>query len=83
MLSDTTELGEKMLFCLYRKWCNGALQATIPGFYSETGFHIGMDRNFVCYGAETTAEVKLSLPFSADNSNLHAIISTSLILNLQ
>jgi hypothetical protein len=27
MLFDTRELGEKMLFCLDRKWCNGALQA--------------------------------------------------------
>jgi hypothetical protein len=28
------------------------------GWYSETGFHIGMDHNFV-YGADTIAEVKI------------------------
>ena len=54
-----------------------------------------MDRNFVVYGADTIGEVKLLIsPFCADlliyeinigvlnNSNLHAIISTLLIINL-
>jgi hypothetical protein len=29
------------------------------GCFSETGFHIGMDRTFFVYGADTIAEVKL------------------------
>jgi hypothetical protein len=34
------------------------------GLYSETGFHIGMDRNFVVYGVDTIAEVTLLIsPF--------------------
>jgi hypothetical protein len=39
--------------------------ATIKsGCLPITGFHIGMDRNFVCYGADTIAEVKLLIsPF--------------------
>ncbi len=64
------------------------------GCYSETGFHIGMDCNFVCLWRRHNCN--WSLPHSApiswfmyeinycvfNNSNLHAILSTLLIINL-
>ena len=65
----------------------------IQGWYSETGYHIGMDRNFVCLWGRHNCN--WSLPFCTDswimksiigflnNSNLHEIISTLLIINLQ
>jgi hypothetical protein len=33
----------------------------VQGCYSETGFHIGMDRNFVCFMAQT--QLQLISPF--------------------
>jgi hypothetical protein len=66
----------------------------ILGCYSETRFHIGMDRNFVfLHGADTIAiDLSLSALISLcmksnivflNISNLHAIISTLLIIYLQ
>ncbi len=66
------------------------------GCYSETGFHIGMDRNFVCSWCRHNCRSQvIDLSLSAliswfmisiigllNNSNLHAIISTLLIINL-
>ncbi len=66
------------------------------GCYSETGFHISMDRNFVCLWCRHNCRsqvIDLSLPALIswfiksiigflNSSNLHAIISISLIFNL-
>jgi hypothetical protein len=52
-------------------------------------FDIGMDRNFVCYGADTISPfLRYLLIYEINygflnNSNLHAIISKLLIINLQ
>ncbi len=65
------------------------------GWYSEMGFHIGMDRNFVgLWRRHNCRSQVIDLSLSAlisrfvksiigflNNSNLHAIISTSLIIN--
>jgi hypothetical protein len=65
--------------------------------YSETGFHIGMDSNFVCLQRRHNCRSQvINLSLSAliswfmksiigflNNSNLYAIISTSLIIDLQ
>ena len=67
------------------------------GWYSETGFHIGMDRNFArLWRRHNCRSQVIVLSLSAliswfmksiigflNNSNLHAIISTLLIINLQ
>ncbi len=72
---------------------HGASWLEARGCYSETGFHIGMDRNFVCLWRRHNCN--WSLPFCADlltyeinylvlnNYNLHAIMSTLLVINLQ
>ncbi len=68
----------------------------LQGWYSETGFHIGMDRNFVCLWRRRNCRSQvIDLSLSAliswfaksitgflNNSNLHAKISTLLIINL-
>ncbi len=70
---------------------------TGSGLYSETGFHIGMDRYFACsWRRHNCRSQVIDLSLSAliswfvnsstgflNNSNLHAIISSSLIINLQ
>ncbi len=70
--------------------------ACVQGWYSETGFHIDMDRNFVCLWRRHICRSQvIDLFLSAliswfiksiigflNNSNLHAIISTLLIINL-
>ncbi len=67
------------------------------GWYSETRFHIGMDRNFVCFWRRYNCrsqviDLSLSVLISwflksiigvLNSSNWHAIISTSLIVNFQ
>jgi hypothetical protein len=64
--------------------------------YSETGFQIGMDRNFVCLWRRHNCSCQvIDLSLSAlisllmrsiirflNNSNLHAIISILLTINL-
>jgi hypothetical protein len=64
--------------------------------YSDTGFQIGMDRNFVCLWRRHTCRSKVNdLSLSTlislfmrsiigflNNSNLHAIISILLTINL-
>ncbi len=77
-----------------REKINSTFLIMVLGCYSEAGFHIGMDRNFVCLWRRHNCH--WSLPFCADllifeinywafkqfYSNLHAIISTLLIINL-
>ncbi len=66
---------------------------TVLGLYSETGFHIGMDRNFVCLWRRHNCRSQVidltliswfmkSIIGVLNNSNLHAIISTLLLINL-
>ncbi len=58
---------------------------SLHGWYSETGLHIGMEGNFVVHGADPIADVNLLIsPFLRWSLDyyLHAIISTSLIINL-
>ncbi len=65
-----------------------------PGWYSETVFHIGMDRNFVCLWRNCRSQV-IDLSLSAliswfmkfiigflNSFNLHTIISTLIKINL-
>ncbi len=70
---------------------------TLLGLYSETGFHIGMDRNCVCLWRRHNCRSQvIDLSLSAllswfmksiikflNNYNLHAVISTSVIIYLQ
>ena len=41
--------------------CQIVCSNLVQGGYSETGFHIGMDRNFVCFMAQT--QLQLVSPF--------------------
>ncbi len=81
---------------LLNRMVGNILHSLIQGLYSETGFHIGMHHNFVCLSRRHNCRSQvIDLSLSAliswfmklitgflNNSNLHPIISTSLIINL-
>ncbi len=82
--------------CIVEYLCAIPLWLLLLGCYSETGFHFGIDRNFVCLWRRHDCRSQvIDLSLSAliswfmkpiigvlNNSNFHAIISALLIINL-